>query len=715
MSSSGLYENEPKFGEALDEKQLLEFAFGALRRSKDWFGKIWDEADAMWDMMAGESFTALDKQYLVETGRPVIDPAFAAGIVRTVVGAEMGQQSEVVFRGVDEGLEDEVIGTWLTNLVRHGMGQTNGHREMMSAFQDMLVTGYGFALTYLDVSVIPQRFKTEALNYWNTWPDPDAVKQNQADANFWGIETKWRPQDAVARWPEKKAELEKAAGSSAMPTPLPLSSTVGGTRRGSVSARQGVVITEFHYRLAKPKAVWVDPEDPQGKQKKTNREEYDARKKELEERAAAETKAYEEAVAEWMTAAELDPTMNLPAPEPPPPPVLLDDAQAHFFNGHCYYRCYFAGEDIKDGALLEREELEIEEFPVKALTGFPWKQRREERIRFYGMLRDLYDIQITTSRMIQLYLDSLARRVKGGGIAEESAFVGGRDGYEKFVKNSSISGMWHMVADGSVAGGRIREFSALQQEPGIQEAYRTFLEMFGLVSGVTQMLQGTFTGDRANTLVSNLQEQGLQMLLPIRAPRTEFVMAVGRLFAKLCIQYLPAEELDKILGVQKVEGLTVQKVLNPETGEEEEVPIQSSEIGPDGQPLPMTAGRILKQVDPFDYSVTVDVGVATPTQRQATFQYFSQHGLFKELMDAGVPPEILVPRMLENSPLPGTVAKQMADELRKFYEQQKKQGTEQGILEAFQQMVGTDFESAQALLDQIMQIAGGGQQQGQPS
>lgn len=692
--------DEPDFGQTLSDEELLDWAYKCLERSKDWFAPVHEDARKMWDMRAGKSFTPAERQFLKETQRPAIDPPFAAGILDTVKGAEMGQQTEPVFHGADESVEDEVIGSWLTNLTRIGFGKVAAHRKLHDAYDDMLVGGYGFMIGYMDVRNVPIRPTLKSLNYWCVWPDPDAVEQNLEDANFFLVGSKWRLEDAVANWPAKEDDLRNAWSSvtGGKLANIPRAPRTG-LRSGGLSARQGVEIFEFHYRRGEKMAVWADPET--GKQRKTTRAEYDKTKKQLDDAVKAAEKEYRSALEMWSEVSIGSPSAAGPEPLPPPEMPTLRDEEAYFFNGHRYYRAYVAGAGLKEGVLLENRALDCDEFLVKAITGFPWKQGDQERVRFYGLMAKIADLQMFFSRTIQGYLEVMARKIKGGGFYEKGAFGTIAD-QNKFIKNSSIPGMWHGVEDGALQQGKIRENPSISGEPGLQELYRTLVEMFGLISGVTQALQGTLQADRSNVLVSNLQEQGLQMLLPIRAPRTALVMAVGRLYAKLATKYLPAEEIDKIIGKQDIPGMTFEMVPDPVTGEPTQQPI----IGEDGEPV--TAGKILKGKEVMDYEVTVDVGVATPTQRQATWQFFSQHGLLQTMLEAGMPPQIILPTLLRNSPLPGTVSKDLGDRLESFYGQQEQAQTEEGMVQGFTAMLQKDPQAAEAVLQQMAQMLQGG-------
>lgn len=700
-----LEHGDPDLGEVLSEDKFLQWFYDRLQASKNFFDPIWEENHSLWDMMAGESFGAAEKEYLRQSKRPIIDPPFAAGIIDTVLGAEMGQQVEPVFHGVDDGLEDEVLADWLTKLVRNGFQRTKLSRHLMEAYKDMLVGGYGFVLQYLDLEKVPIHPTGKALNYWNVYPDPDAIEENLVDGSFWIIQQKWKLADAKAKWRDKAKALE-AAYRGTIGTGNANPKVTGTLRNGTAgSDKRGVTIFEFHYRKKMELAQWADPET--GESRKGLKSEWTAEKERLDKANAEATRAYEEELEAYKGAVEatiaLDPMAaqagSLPQmPAAPEPGPTLSEEDAYFWFGDCYYRAYIAGDSPDKGALLEDERQDgIDEFMVKAVTGFTWKKGQEERVRFYGLLRKIYDLQLWFTRGLQNYLDLQARKIKGGGFIGDGAFENEQD-YKRFVKESSIPGMWHKVRDAS----QITPNPPVQGEPGVQEIFRTMLEMIGLVSGVTQALQGTMTQDRANITISNMQEHGLQMLAPIRQPRMDFIMATGRLFAALALKYLPAKEIDRILGVQKVPGMTIQK--DPQTGQE--MPIPSNETGPDGQPLPMTAGRILKSADLLDYDVAVDTGVATINQKMQVFQLFNQHGMadvFQQVFPGPEGAQIWAPEFLRNLPFPGTVTKPMAERAEAFLQKQAQAATTDGMLQAFMQLAQSDPEAAQGVLQQMSQ------------
>lgn len=702
----------PDFDEELSDQDFLDWFFRELRESQGFFQSIWQENSHLWDMYAGQSFSPEEKQHLLDTQRPVIDPPFAAGIVDTVVGAEAGQQMEPIFRGTDEGTEDEVKAEWLTKLVRNGWARCEAMRVIEEAHRDMLVGGYGFAVQQIDIGTVPVMPKMKGLMDWQVWPDPDSVERNLADARFFDVEYRWPLDVAKARWPEKGTALDRAYTPANLQSQVHLP-TVTKADNGSTE-RRGVEIHEFHYQRSMKRAKWVDPvtgekhDDVESEFRKRQKELGDANKA-LLAGYQAEAEAWEEAAL--AAATPLDDPFAMPAPPPGPQPVPpelgpeLRDEDAYLYNGPTFYRAYICGGDASQGGLLENVRLVgYKEHLVLAMTGFPWKQRAKQRVRYYGLMRKVYDLQLWYVRAMQSYLDAQSRKIKGGGFIGSGAFENEQH-YNKFVKQSSTPGMWHKVQDVS----QIKENPPMSGEPGLQEIFRTMIEMIGLVSGVTQALQGTLTQDRSNVLVTNLQEQGLQMLAPIRAPRTAFLKTAGRLYACLCLKQLAPADIDRILGAQEVEGMTYEMVPDPMTGQ----PVKQPILGEDGQPV--TAGSIMKDVELLDYDVQVDVGVATAGQKMAVWQVMNQHGMsqvLQQVMPGGE--KIWVPEFLGNAPLPGTIAKRMRDGAEAFFEKQETAQTAQGILDAFGQLMQADPDQAQGIMDQVTQMMMGGQQQPPP-
>jgi hypothetical protein len=721
-----LQPDDPKFNEPLPARKLLDWLYTCRDDSKGFFDggtdSPWGEADYFSDVNASESFSKSELDELKKSGRPNIDPPFAAGVIEAVVGAEIAQEVEPVFVGVDQGFEDGVIADWLTTLVRNGFSKSGARDKMLEAFHDKCNDGYGFVHMYLDLHYQPPHLKIEKLNYWNVWPDPDAVAANLSDARWWVLETEWDLEEAQGNWKtaEQRAALAGAVQGGGQSGILPRVPASSGASVSHTGRRNRVTILEFQYRRSVEMAYYVDPET--GEDVKATRDEYEKRKKELAEAADLVDKDYEETLRVWEMA-QADPILAQQAeptpPEPPQSPRIdeeYEQSSVQLYSGYAYRRAFACGDSGDTSSLLEDKEIDLPlpggepGFTIKCDTGYGWKQRKkQQRVRRFGLMRKIVHIQEFFTKFLHMYIEQMGRKIRGGGFVEVSAFEGVPGGFEKFVKNSPKGGMWNLVADGAILGGKIRENPALQGEPGLQEAVYFMKELFAWVTGVSQALQGTMTQDRSNVLTENMQAQGLQMLLPIRNPRKSFLLSCGRLYAAIALKHLPAEELDRILGAQEVEGMTTEPAVDPMTGQPQVgpngKPVMQPMVGEDGEP--MTAGKILKKANLLDYDLTADLAAVNDSQKLRFTTVWNQHGLGQILKDALPGAEgsrIWVPRLLKNLPLPAQEAKAMAAESEALLDKMAASETQEGILQAFQNMMQGDPEAAQQLHGQIMQL-----------
>jgi hypothetical protein len=727
MAHDGIDEQTPRFNKLMSSAELLRWMMKCRKEARAFCSDIHKETDYYWSVTAAEALSEDDKKFLREAGRPEIDPPFAAGVLDAVLGMEIAADVTPVFHGVDSGHEDQVIADWLTRLLRNGFKMMGADDAMLEAFHDCLVGGYGFVQFYLDMRRMPFRAVGKHLNYWQVWWEPGAVEKNLRDSDFFGIESEWELEDAEANWSSEKQRgliLQAASGSKKGKAPggSPLPQMPGAT--SAYGRMEKVKVTEFQYRRSVARARYADPET--GEEVDSTRDDYEARKKELATRAAEQRATHEEQLGMWRDLAEdPDPAFAATAgPEPPEPQVVeitdeYEEEFVAFYNGYSYRRAFVVGEDEASGGVLEDKEIDLPlpgdepGFTIKAVTGYAWRQKEKKRVRRYGLMRKIVNIQEWFTKFIRQYLELQSRKIKGGGFVEKGAFEGIPGGFEAFVRKAPSGGHWQMVADGAIQAGKIKENGAMSGEPGLLEGINMMREMFGWVTGVTQGLQGTLTQDRANILVENQQEHGLQMLLPIRQPRRDFLLACGRLYAAIVIKHLPAKEIDRILGVQQIEGMTVEKQMGPDGRPVygPDGPVLIPILGDDGQP--MTAGTILKNADLLDFDVEADIAQAKETEKTKFMTAWQQHGLGAIIQQALPGPagtRIWIGELFKNMMPNAAAGKEMAAKADAYLLQLEQQESAQGISAAFEQMAAADPDGASQLLQQLVQIMSGGEE-----
>lgn len=702
--------DEPIYDRVFTDQDLLDHFWKCYAASKEVVDLVLADATTLEKMYAKDSLSTLDQAYLEQTGRPPIDWPFAKGVIDAILGAEMAQRTEAVFDGNDAGPTDIIMADWCTRIVRYLLQKTEGHSQQTEAFRDCLITGYGFVKSYVDLSRIPIRPRQEHLENWCVYFDPDSTQPNLADATFYIEEIEWSGEEVEAKWPGKAKEIRYASRSTGIGSPSPVAAGGKIWSAGQIAGRRNrLTVRRFEYLRYESRAVYFDPE--RDERVDGSKADYEARRAELDKQAEAALSQYALDVLEQQEAVALNPMAPpMPPPETPNPPRVAD---AHFYAGKVHYAAHVLADAPGQGLVLDGPTpISINDFTIRACTGYPRKNYQAKRVTRFGIMRVISDAQIYLNMALRTYLEIMARGSKGGGFISASALPEGMTA-DQFRKNASTPGFWHVLAEGALSEGLIHDNPVQQAPAGFEDIYRMCVEAFGLLTGVTQALQGTMTADRSNVTITNLQEQGLQMLLPIREPRKAFTVSLGRLMAALAITHLPVEELDRILGDIVVEGLTHEAAppdpmtgqvpIDLETGKPALQPILSQEMDEDsGEARPVTPGMLLKGANIIEYDVTVDLGVATATQRQASWSAWSEHAMLDTALKAGAPPEIMLPAVFRNAPLPGMEAKKLGDDLDRYYQDQARQNTEEGVLKFFSEH---SPEETAGLLQQITEMA----------
>jgi hypothetical protein len=699
-----------KYGEKLSDSDLSELFWDCHERGIEHITDVRKDADVLFDMYGCETLSPVDKQYLTDTGRPYVNFNYAARMIDTLRGMSQNEAQEPVWRGSDSGPWDEVYADWATRIVRQIRLACNAKAHASDAEFDMLISGYGYQEDVLDLTQIPPKPVTRHLQIGEVVPDPEATEENLADASFWIRVREWRLDRIQARWPDKKDQIEMAGAGTLSAQPRSGSTgawTSSPTPRNTNKKRK---VYEFLYSRPVPMVAYLDPET--GEMVNTDMASMNARQKELDKSYGSEVEAH---------AMMMDPA-NPQAVGQAPEKLVIEDA--HKYSKEVWYRAFLLGDEKTKGSeILEHEVISTGRPTIRAITGYKWRKVQTTRVRFFGPMRKVYNPQMYLDRSLLVILDILGRSAKGGGTIEEDAFTEGYT-HQDWIKNQATTGYWHLVATGANSSGKIAPFGYPQLPPGYEQLFRMCVEAMKQVSLVTDQLMGAQTSERSNVFTTNMQEHSVQALSPIREPKTAAIQEEGKSLLALALWHLPAAELDKMLGDGiEVDGLTHQKVPDPQTGQESLQPIPDvDETGQPrmdpatGQPVPMTPGRLLKKNkdDIMKYKVVADSGAATANQKAAFWTFMEQHGLLDTIMKAGETDPavagIVLPRMFRFSPLPGTEGENIARELENYFEDQKESQAPDKLMQAFQ---GLDPQTQQGLVQQMMQmLQQGGEQQG---
>lgn len=662
---------EPRleYGEPLSDEDLVAYFWQSHNASHEWFDELWEEFDRQAEAYGGNTLSDIDREWLVETKRPPITFNVFAATIDTIVGTDMADEREVLFRGQDLSDFDGIKAEWLTQLLRQIWKKSKVASQISDAFQDDLLGGYAFAEAFLDTSKVPIPVVGRSVPIWEMYPDPDARETCLADGRFIIRERRWLLEEIEARWNDKIEDIKLGIASERIATYPEASKSGGWHRRQELRRRQGAMVHHFCYKRFEPRIV-VEAEPGSGKLETLRPSEH----REREETAQA---GFEAAMAAWEAGG------GPMTEEPPPEPSAFGlGLPAHRYAAEVYYSAYILGDGGKGtGLVLEHRELSVPSFPYIVLTGYQQKRAMEQRVKFFGPAKKIFDAQLYLNRALGVYLDILARGSKGGFFVDKSLVTGHED---KFIKDLSIPGMSHLT-DGDPREGILPK--PTQTTPS---AYEGFLGMcidaISRISLVTDWLKGTANTERSNVLITNLQNQATTGLGSLFGPLAQFRERLGVLMTRLALQHLPASQVNRMIGeVDPIPGLTHEEIPDPATGEVTLQPIMVP--GDDGQPRPITPYDIIAGEDPFDYDVVVEVGAASTNQKIQTWNILANGDLLGKLLSTlGPMAQVVIPDLIRNFPLPPTMVKSMADKLEGKISEMEEMQTREGLLEALAQL-----------------------------
>jgi len=647
---------DKRVGPSRPEQDFVEKFRKNLASSRASFSSWREEAKRYYKTYAGDPWDWKDRQTMEEQDRPPVTYNYSLAIVNTVLGKEMNERKEIKFEGVGKyDLRDQKVAEWQTNLVRTWWAQCDGHRHESQSFLDQLITGYGWGHVYLDLSRFPFRVKLEHIDPWEIMPDPKAKDDNLTDARWIIRERRWGLDEVKAVWPDKAQDLIASLATTGYNSINP-KVAVADYAQDSFIAPEEDEVTVWEYQFRK-KERWVAFVDPQTQERlELPNDEF----KQVEEQA--ESSGIQ--VPQWEA-----------------------------FMRDVYYRCYLGGSDTSDTVVLqEPERMHTDLFTYTCITGFR-KKIVGERTQFFGLMHLLYEPQMWSSKVLSTIIEIMARSNKNGILFEAGAIVNPI----KFKEEHSKPAGMMMVEDGALRDKRIEFMKAPAYPHGLDMIIQQAINGMHTATGVTEVLMGTSGKERSNVLMSNYQDKSNTLLTPLTDPLSGFRIRIGRLLAAYIQKYVPEEDMNRSIEDEGVEGLTVQRQIDQQTGQ----PVIDPNTGEPAMQQIATPGQYLKQLNLMDYDVVVDLSYATTTEKQSLWQLFAQHGVLQMLTESGVPVQKLFPFIFRMLPVPAELARDLADDVERELDQQEKMQTAEGMVEAFQ---GLDPQTMQQVHQEIMRI-----------
>lgn len=695
-----------EYGKQLDEEDLLAYFWSCQREAEAIQADYRDQWTDLYRLYSdGDGLQKSVRQTMRTQNKEPLALPYATGTINTIMGSDASDRKEVQFKGQDGSEDDDLAAQLYTHLVRTAMSKGNCHVQDGQNLHDMLCCGIGWSEKRLLIEKRPMRPIQERVPLEEMWWDPYAQMPDLSDRQYDFRERSWTKEKVQAKWGKKRDEVEDLLRDASAPRTKATASGKGysgsGFTGGVIQATKKLKIYDFCYQRRMPRVVFYDPAT--GATEDVLEDVYLARLAEVERENKAAEEAFLREAEEYSLGGDTDPVTLAPLP-PPEQPRKLALEEFERYDAPCYYRAWIAAKlAAKDGGvILEHKKQDVQNFPRTAVCGAPEKMPDEGRVEWSGPLRTIADTQRVINKAWRLWIEILERSVKGGGLFEVGALPDGMTA-EKFSSNLSTPGRWSAVADGAISGQAIREFNSFSSPQGVVDFLQFAKSQVPELSQVSDALKGTESGDKATSLVTNLQQRNVMALNPYLEPMSQFRMQNGLVMAQIYFHHVPTSDIDKILGPMELPGITHEEAADEMTGQVQRDP---KTLQPLMRPIldergrPVTAGKWLKTIDPAGLDVIADTGQATPTQKQQVTQALVQTDALRTFQDAGAA-DIILPifakYLLAFDPV---AAKEVSGKLEKRFNESEAVKTVEGMLQAF---MGLPPESQQQVAMQMFQ------------
>lgn len=628
----------PQYGEELTDHELLRWEGRCFKESEQHFAKWREECKVMSELYAGETYSPKDLAWLRDTNRPKVELNYARNVIESVVGADLEDRQEARFEAAaTDSPRKRFVAELRTNVVRILMERCRGYQHQNLSLLHLLIYGYGWNETYSDPEKLPVLPVLRSVHPQEMYPDPNATDRNLEDKR-WLIRERIIPlEEAQSRWPEHAEDLSEYSGSGSASGGMFAAMRKTGSSVADLGSpsNSGVRLREFQYCRLEPLVRYYD----------------------------SELAAYRTVSPDDFEALGTDP----------------EDAIR--YAGRRYYRAFII-RGMKSGSpglVLERKPLDtIECFTYRCATGSPRYTDDGQRMVCFGIARTLYDAQRLMNRTTSNTLEYLARATKGGTDFEEGAIPAGMN-VDDVVKASSTIGAARVWSDGALAEGRVKERSVAPWPSSFERFFDFLQRAVGDITVPPAFRAAEGEGYQSQALLTNQQRQALVVLASMFENMRNFREDGGQLLARMARKEVPTAVLDEMLEGSESEGVTFAMEQDPMSGQMQRVEIA-------------TPGEVLHE-DDTDLSVTVDTGVASPSTRRAIVSIFLQHGIFKEMKEAGVPPSVVLIPLLKFSELPESISQEMIQGIEASMAEQQQAQTLEGAMEQLSQMPPEEITS----------------------
>jgi hypothetical protein len=440
-----------------------DFLETARQRFADRLDTWYSSARDDYDFMAGRQWAIDDEAELISEDRPALTFNYSEKMVDAVIGAEVNNRQEVVFR--PRGMEDAGGAEAYTEAARWARELSNAEHEESDALRDMLTCGVGWVETRVDHTIDPDgRIVIERIDPLEMDWDRAATRPGLVDRR-WQCRTWWADLSAAQRaWPK-------------------FDFTQTGTGRDDAYRNAGVTLHREGRAYSRGDKAAVDEDIDRSDQVLIRH--YQTYSIEPYYRVAAGEQLIE---------------LDEPAFKRVRKQLDAEGIQYARQNKRVYYRAFFCGDALLDGGPSPCQD----GFTFTPITG----KRDRNSISWYGLTRVMKDPQRWANKWLSQAVYILNANAKGGLLAETDAFVDPRKAEAEWARPDSIT----LLQSGGLE--KVKEKVPAPYPAGFDRLMSFALESLPMVTGINLEALGLANREQAGVLESQRKQAAYGILAP---------------------------------------------------------------------------------------------------------------------------------------------------------------------------------------------------------
>lgn len=469
--------------------------------------------------ISGNQWLQSDEAILKAQKRPPITFNYSEKMIDAVVGAEVSNRQEVIYRPrtLDDAGQAEV---W-NSAAKWARQEGNAEDEESDAFRDMLICGMGWTQTRMsydedqDGKILIERVDPLEMFYDGAANKPGIVDRRFNFRQWWVDKT-----EAEREWPGKSLD--------------------GGGTDDNLS---GGVITRGH---------------------RYNEDDEDEIDRHVDQVLITHYECVEQEPI-WRVATangilELTPAKFNKLRK------SFDKAGMKYIKQYkrVYYRGFFAGD-----SLLEFGQSPCQNgFTFQAITG----KRDRNKNTFYGITRVMKDPQRWANKWLSQILHIINSNAKGGLLAEVNAFVDPRKAADEWSQPESIT----LLNEGGL--NKVEQKQATSYPAGLDKLMTFALGSLPMVTGINLEALGLANREQANVLEMSRKQAAYGLLSPLFDGLRRYRKIQGRIMLYYIHEYISDGRLIRIGGPESQQFIPLTKQPN---APEYDIIVDQSPTAPD--------------------------------------------------------------------------------------------------------------------------------------